>query len=156
MKIHAILAVLVLAAPATALADRRVIVVNRSHGGGHYHAPSCRTYGSSYVRYSSSSYSPRFSWFRSSPRYYYSGVPSLRLSYSSSPLRYYSAGNRDYDARSIEVDVQRELRRRGYYRGPLDGDIGPGSRAAIRAYQADRGLEMSGLIDSTLLRSLGL
>lgn len=155
MKIHAILAALVLAAPATAFADRRVIVVNRSYSGSHYHPPSCHTHGSSYVRYRSSSYGPRFSWLASPPRYY-GGVPSLRLSYSSSGPRYYSAGNGDDDAGSIEVDVQRELRRRGYYRGPLDGDIGPGSRAAIRAYQADRGLGVSGRIDSTLLRSLGL
>ena len=39
--------------------------------------------------------------------------------------------------------------------GSIDGDIGPGSRSAIRNYQADRGLAPTGRIDSALLRSLG-
>ena len=54
------------------------------------------------------------------------------------------------------MDVQRALKRRGYYAGAIDGDIGPGSRSAIRAFQADRGLRVTGRIDSTLLRSLGI
>jgi hypothetical protein len=88
--------------------------------------------------------------------YYYSR-PSIGFSYYSSPTTVYrgrTAGS--YYADSLSVDVQRELRRRGYYRGSIDGDIGPGSRAAIRNYQADRGLAPTGRIDSTLLRSLGI
>ena len=54
------------------------------------------------------------------------------------------------------VAVQRALAGRGYYGGPIDGDIGPGSRAAIRAYQADHGMEVTGEIDGPLLRSLGI
>jgi peptidoglycan hydrolase-like protein with peptidoglycan-binding domain len=54
------------------------------------------------------------------------------------------------------VDVQRELRRRGYYHGPIDGDVGPGTRAAIRAYQNDRGFAVTGRIDRSLLRALGV
>ena len=57
---------------------------------------------------------------------------------------------------SISVDVQIALRRRGYYHGPIDGDIGPGSRAAIRSYQYHNGLPVTGYIDRPLLRSLGL
>ena len=52
--------------------------------------------------------------------------------------------------------MQRALQRRGYYRGYVDGDIGPGSRAAIRSYQARHGLYVTGRIDSALLRSLGI
>jgi peptidoglycan hydrolase-like protein with peptidoglycan-binding domain len=52
--------------------------------------------------------------------------------------------------------VQRVLRKRGYYLGPLDGDIGPRSRSAIRDYQAEHGLEVNGRIDDPLLRSLGI
>lgn len=61
-----------------------------------------------------------------------------------------------YDRQPIEVDVQIALRREGYYRGPIDGDIGPGSRYAIRAYQYDNDLPVTGRIDGYLLRSLGL
>ncbi len=57
---------------------------------------------------------------------------------------------------SVGVDVQRALARRGYYGGAIDGDIGPRSRAAIRSYQVDRGLPVTGRIDTLLLRSLGL
>ena len=95
------------------------------------------------------------SYYRHSP-YYYSR-PSLGFSYYSRPstvYRGYSAYGSYSD--SLAVDVQRELRRRGYYRGPIDGDIGPGSRAAIRNYQYDRGLSATGRIDSSLLRSLGI
>lgn len=61
-----------------------------------------------------------------------------------------------YGARPIEADVQLALRRSGYYDGPIDGDLGPASRAAIRDYQYDRRLPVTGRIDTYLLRSLGL
>ncbi len=63
---------------------------------------------------------------------------------------------RDYDFRPVEVDVQLALRRLGYYRGRIDGDIGPGTRGAIRAYQYDNDLPVTGRIDRYLLRSLSL
>ncbi len=59
-------------------------------------------------------------------------------------------------AGSADAAVQRALSRRGYYNGPIDGDIGPGTRAAIARYQRDAGLRPTGVVDSTLLRSLGL
>ena len=54
----------------------------------------------------------------------------------------------------LGMDLQRALAHEGYYRGPIDGQIGSGSRAAIRAYQSDHGLEATGRIDGALLRSL--
>lgn len=57
---------------------------------------------------------------------------------------------------SIEASVQRALRNEGYYYGSIDGDIGPRSRAAIRDYQYENGLAVTGRIDSRLLRSLGI
>ena len=50
--------------------------------------------------------------------------------------------------------VQTALSRRGYYLGPIDGVIGAGSRRAIRAFQSDRGLPVTGLIDRKLLVAL--
>lgn len=52
------------------------------------------------------------------------------------------------------VDIQRSLKRMGYYDGAIDGIVGPQTRAAIRAYQADRGLRPTGRINNTLLRSM--
>jgi hypothetical protein len=56
----------------------------------------------------------------------------------------------------LAVDVQRALRRDGYYHGGIDGDIGSGTRGAIREYQYDHHLEVTGRIDRALLRSLGI
>jgi hypothetical protein len=63
---------------------------------------------------------------------------------------------RDSGSDNLVVDVQRVLRRHGYYTGGIDGQAGPGTRGAIRAYQADRHLPVTGRIDNNLIRSLGL
>jgi len=69
----------------------------------------------------------------------------------------YDKKYRDYESsKRTRKDVQKELARRGYYRGPIDGDLGRYSRAAIHAYQVDRRLPVSGRIDRPLLRSLRL
>lgn len=74
---------------------------------------------------------------------------------------YEQQGNR-YDDRqyarsdSMEASVQRALARNGYYRGPIDGNIGPMSRRAIASYQNDHGLRVTGYPDGNLLNALGL
>ena len=62
-------------------------------------------------------------------RPYYGPSPTVIIE-RERPVYYERQG---YSSRSVEIDVQRGLARRGYYRGPIDGDIGPGSRAGIRA-----------------------
>ena len=57
---------------------------------------------------------------------------------------------------SVAVDAQRVLAVKGYYRGACDGVLGPQSRAAIRAWQADCRLPMTGDLDARTLRSLAL
>lgn len=165
MKAYVLLAALTLAMPADSLAGKR------HHGGGgsrcgpvYYSGSRCYTghYGGYYGGYRSSSYCyrPSYSYYRPSysygysPYYYSSYIPAVSFSYTSAPRysRSYDYGN----GSSLEVDVQRALKRRGYYRGGLDGDIGPASRSAIRAYQSEHGLAVNGRIDSTLLRSLGI
>jgi hypothetical protein len=56
----------------------------------------------------------------------------------------------------VEVSVQVELQRRGYYGGPVDGDIGPQTSAAIAKYQKDNGLPPTGQINQALLKSLNI
>ena len=120
---------------------------------GHHHRPHINIHPSYGYGYGYGSYGYGSS-YRYSP--YYSR-PSIGFSYYSRPSTVYR-GHSVYGSYSdsLAVDVQRELRRRGYYRGPIDGDIGPGSRAAIRAYQYDRGLSATGRIDSSLLRALDI
>jgi len=56
----------------------------------------------------------------------------------------------------VLVNVQQELRRQGYYRGEIDGLIGPMTRAALARYQADRGLYVTRAVDGPTLAALGL
>jgi hypothetical protein len=53
-------------------------------------------------------------------------------------------------------DVQLELARAGFNPGPADGVLGQDTRNAIADFQADRGLAVTGRIDSPLLEALGL
>jgi peptidoglycan hydrolase-like protein with peptidoglycan-binding domain len=50
--------------------------------------------------------------------------------------------------------AQRELKGRGYYSGPVDGVIGAATESALRAYQRDRGLKVTGRLDSPTVRGL--
>lgn len=59
-------------------------------------------------------------------------------------------------ADSTAAQVQRKLKGLGYYAGSVDGEIGPKTRTAIRTYQEENSLEITGQIDKALLASLGL
>jgi len=56
----------------------------------------------------------------------------------------------------VTAQVQRALAARGYYYGPIDGVLGPGTRGAIQRYQIDRGLAVTAAIDEPTLATLGL
>lgn len=56
----------------------------------------------------------------------------------------------------IMVNVQVALQNNGYYTGPIDGDIGPQTREALAAYQADNGLAVTSAVDAPTLQNLGL
>lgn len=57
---------------------------------------------------------------------------------------------------AVRLAVQRELARRGYYAGAIDGVIGPLTRQAIARFQVEHQLAVTGVIDGTLLVALGL
>ena len=56
----------------------------------------------------------------------------------------------------VTVNVQEQLARAGYYDGPIDGMLGPMTREAIAAFQADNGLAITSAIDEPTLATLGL
>ncbi len=56
----------------------------------------------------------------------------------------------------VIVDVQSQLQRDGYYVGPVDGALGPMTREAIAAFQADHGLAVTSVIDQPTLATLGI
>ena len=48
-------------------------------------------------------------------------------------------GDSGYAGHSRVAELQRRLARAGYYRGSIDGVLGPQTRRAIRAYERDHG-----------------
>jgi hypothetical protein len=68
----------------------------------------------------------------------------------------YGYYNGDYNSGSIGAQVQAALSRDGYYRGPVDGLVGPGTRAALAAFQRDNGLRVTGNITPRLLAYMGI
>ena len=56
----------------------------------------------------------------------------------------------------VIANVQASLQQQGYYRGEVDGLIGPLTRGAIADYQRDHGLYTTSTIDQPTLQSLGI
>jgi len=56
----------------------------------------------------------------------------------------------------VIVEVQTALRQDGYYAGGIDGRLGPQTRAALAAFQADNDLTVTSAIDKPTLQTMGL
>jgi hypothetical protein len=69
------------------------------------------------------------------------------------PAAYTDQGATEESGSQITA-VQRALAREGYYDGPIDGQMGAGTRKALRRYQSDRGLEVTGGISRSVIESL--
>ena len=71
--------------------------------------------------------------------------------------RYYDDGYGQYDEGNVEYnvsDLQSALARAGYYDGAIDGSFGPATRSALRRFQRDRGLSVTGQIDRSVIDAL--
>jgi hypothetical protein len=78
-------------------------------------------------------------------------APSVSYVYDG-PIYAYNGWTPD----RVTVDVQEQLARAGYYDGPIDGVLGPMTREAIAAFQADNGLAITSAIDEPTLATLGI
>jgi putative peptidoglycan binding protein len=76
--------------------------------------------------------------------------------YGYYPYDYYGYNDYGYGYGNTVVEVQRRLASAGYYRGPIDGILGPRTRRAIRAYERDHNMPAYGAINRQVLRTLGL
>ena len=52
--------------------------------------------------------------------------------------------------------LQTQLKARGFDPGPIDGDFGPGTEQAVRAFQQAQGLEVDGVVGAQTASALGL
>jgi hypothetical protein len=59
-------------------------------------------------------------------------------------------------AQSETSAIQSRLANLGFYHGPIDGKVGPGTESALKAFQAQHGMRASGQIDDETLNALGL
>src|SRR5438034_703304 len=78
-------------------------------------------------------------------------APSISYVYDG-PIYAYNGWTPD----RVTVGVQEQLARAGYYDGPIDGVLGPMTREAIAAFQADNGLAVTSAIDEPTLATLGV
>jgi hypothetical protein len=70
---------------------------------------------------------------------------------------YTEQGEYDEGAADSSVSqVQSALSREGYYSGAIDGSLGPETRNALRRYQRDRNLTVTGRVDRATTNALGL
>ncbi len=69
---------------------------------------------------------------------------------------YYGQPAHGYTSDSVVQQVQSQLADEGYYRGAVDGVVGPQTRAAIRAYESRHRMPVDGAISNDLLSTMGL
>jgi hypothetical protein len=71
--------------------------------------------------------------------------------------QYAPSGYSEYgNGESTVGQVQSALSRKGYYHGAVDGRMGPATRSALRQYQVNHGLEVTGQIDRSVTSALRL
>ncbi|HYJ04143.1 MAG TPA: peptidoglycan-binding protein [Chthoniobacterales bacterium] len=66
------------------------------------------------------------------------------------------AGKRALPPDKVIANVQAVLQEMGYYKGEVDGLLGPLTRAALTGYQTDQGMVVTAVIDEPTLDSLGM
>ena len=135
----------------------------RYYGGTRYYGNNYYGGGTGYY-YGGSAY-PYYS--------YYSGSPYSNWGYGTSgyyPYSYYGGGypysgynnyysyytpTYSYNGSTVAA-VQQRLGRLGYYRGVVDGVMGPQTRSAIAAFESRNGMTVDGTISRPLLDTLGV
>jgi len=91
--------------------------------------------------------------------YLYNYDPGYYDSYGSQDEEYYGANNDDVtvqSADSIVANAQDELAQQGYYRGEVDGILGPETSRAITRFQSNQGLRVTGVLTRDTVEALGL
>lgn len=84
--------------------------------------------------------------------YYDNGYAPSEYSQEYPAQSEYDSGDSDFSV----SQVQAALARKGYYHGALDDRLGPGTRNALRRYQRDHGLNVTGEVDQSVIETLGL
>jgi len=130
---------------------------NWDHGHDHFwHGHRCHFHNGFWFIYDP------FLWYPYGYGYYpYDGYyDSSYYDEGSYPAQEYAAGpetnQSEYTGDARVSDVQSALAREGYYDGAVDGVLGPATRRALRNYQRDHGLDVTGAINHGVIEALRL
>jgi Putative peptidoglycan binding domain len=111
-------------------------------GWYHSHYPNVTLIAGGYYFFNNGYWFPAWGYSPSAQYYAYDG-----------PIY---VGHRAEPPDRVIADVQALLQQMGYYKGEVDGLLGPLTREALAGYQADQGLATTEAIDEPTLNSLGL
>lgn len=111
-------------------------------GWYHSHYPNVTLIAGGYYFFNNGYWYPAWGYNSSAQYYAYDG-----------PIY---VGQRAEPPDKVIADVQAVLQEMGYYRGEVDGLLGPLTREALTAYQTDNGLTTTAAIDQPTLDSLGM
>jgi Putative peptidoglycan binding domain len=111
-------------------------------GWYHSHYPNVTLIAGGYYFFNNGYWFPAWGYSASAQYYPYDG-----------PIY---VGQRAEPPDKVIADTQALLQQMGYYTGEVDGLLGPLTRQALAAYQADQGLATTESIDEPTLVSLGL
>jgi Putative peptidoglycan binding domain len=123
------------------VARSRIVRERHDRNWWHQHYSRIIFYGGGYWYWNAGWWYPAWGYSPYYNNYFYNG-PIFGYGYAS-----------PFD---VTAQVQRALAARGYYYGPIDGILGPGTRNAIQRYQIDHGLYATAAIDEPTLATLGL
>jgi hypothetical protein len=114
------------------------------HDAGWYHShyPNVTLIAGGYYFFNQGYWYPAWGYNASAQYYAYDG-----------PIY---VGQRAQPPDQVIAQTQDLLQQMGYYKGEVDGLLGPMTREALTAYQADNGLTPTAAIDQPTLDSLGL
>src|SRR5919106_2653621 len=114
------------------------------HDAGWYHShyPNVTLIAGGYYFFNNGYWYPAWGYNNSAQYYAYDG-----------PIY---VGQRAQPPDQVIADTQALLQQMGYYKGEVDGLLGPLTREALTAYQTDQGLTPTAAIDQPTLDSLGL
>ena len=104
-------------------------------------------------------YGPNLTFVFGAPYFWSSGYWYPAWGYNPGYVYPYDGpiyGAQTLSPEQIVMNVQAQLQRDGYYDGPVDGLLGPQTRYALAAFQADHGLAVTSAVDEPTLSTLGL
>jgi hypothetical protein len=137
----------------------------RVQGSDHWQGPQYEAFRSYHPeRHDQAFYRSHFSRIEVfSGGYYYFNGGYWYPAWGYSPSQEYYAydapiyvGQHSQPPDQVIANVQSELQEMGYYKGEVDGLLGPLTREALTGYQSEQGLTATAVIDEPTLDSLGM